>query len=430
MKIAVFANQFPSSFSTYFARDMRGLIEAGIEVEIFPIYPLDPKLWESVPEILNEKILPRSKVHHLSLKQCLGMKGLRSPTKLGRLLADTSLVSAAAIKFGREPWLKSIYAALKAWTWAQQYPNTYDLVLAYWGNHVGTAAYLYHRLWGIKNPFSVFLHARVDLYRNPIYMRQKLLYANSIITCSDFNREYILQNFPELRDLILDKIFVHYHGLNFGEMRMRLDNRSPGKIIAVGRFVKHKGFDYLLRAAHLLRSRGVKVEIELVGDGEEALALRSLARELDISDFVNFQGWLPADEVPNAIGQATILVHPSPDVGDGVPNVIKEAMAVGTPVIGSMVAGIPELLDNGDCGMLVPPKNPTVLADAIQTMLADDRLREKYAQAARKCSEERFDLWRNGRRLAKVLETTVRKENAYDSANYPHDLSGTIQNMR
>jgi glycosyltransferase involved in cell wall biosynthesis len=410
MKLAVFANQFPGPFSTYFARDMRGLIEAGIDVEIFPIYPLEPDLWKDVPDILNEKILPRNKVHHISFKQCVPMTHLWFRKNTARLIADSAFIGASAIRYGMGPSVKSIYVALKAGVWAQQYSDTYDHVLAYWGNYVGTSAYIYHRLCASKKPFSLFLHARVDLYKDPIYLRQKLLYADRIITCCDFNREYILQQFPDVVHEIRDKIFVHYHGVNFDELPMKADNRSPGKIIAVGRFVEHKGFDYVLRAARLLKDRGVNVEVELVGDGEEAAYLRSLAADLNLGDKVKFAGWLAADEVPEAIRRAMVLVHPSPEIGDGVPNVIKEAMAVGTPVIGSTVAGIPELLDNGNCGMLVPPKDSTVLADAIQTMVIDDALREKYALAARRRAEQKFDLWQNGRRLAGALATAVRGE--------------------
>jgi glycosyltransferase involved in cell wall biosynthesis len=88
--------------------------------------------------------------------------------------------------------------------------------------------------------------------------------------------------------------------------------------------------------------------------------------------------------------------------------VIKEAMAVGTPVVASEVAGIPELLDNGKNGLLVPPKDVKALANAIKTLLVSNTLRQKYAQAARQYAEQRFDLWRNGQRLAALLRATRR----------------------
>ena len=71
MRLAVFTNQFPSRVSTFFARDIRSLLKAGIEVEVFPIYPLDAELWAYVPEILNETVFPRDKVHHISIRENL-----------------------------------------------------------------------------------------------------------------------------------------------------------------------------------------------------------------------------------------------------------------------------------------------------------------------------------------------------------------------
>ena len=102
-------------------------------------------------------------------------------------------------------------------------------------------------------------------------------------------------------------------------------------------------------------------------------------------------------------------------LGDAVPTVIKESMALGTPVVASNVAGIPELLDGGRCGMLVPPQNVEALADAIKTLLANTAMRRTYADAARKYAEEQFDLWRNGRRLARVLRSTKRPIEAVSS---------------
>jgi glycosyltransferase involved in cell wall biosynthesis len=104
--------------------------------------------------------------------------------------------------------------------------------------------------------------------------------------------------------------------------------------------------------------------------------------------------------------EATVLVHPSSGLGDAVPTVIKEAMALGTPVVASNIAGIPELLDGGRCGILVPPQNEKAIADGLQLLLANAAVRQKYANAARKHVEQRFNLWRNGRLLAEILCST------------------------
>jgi colanic acid/amylovoran biosynthesis glycosyltransferase len=406
MRLAVFTNQFPGPVSTFFARDMRGLIDAGIDIDVFAIYPYNPALWQYVPNVLNDTILPRHKVHHLTIAECVRspLKDLPSK-KLVQFLRDVFSISASTIRYGAESFAKSGYVFPKSWVWANQYGEQFDHVLGYWGNYAGTCAYLFHRLSKGNSPFSIFLHASIDLYHEPVYMREKLLYADNIITCSDFNRQFISEQYSDTKDSILEKVHVHYHGLDFHQLAQQFGERSPRKVIAVGRFAKQKGFDYLLRAFRELKDRNVDVQLELVGDGEENQSLNRLASELDVRDIVTFRGWLPADEVPRAIGQATILVHPSPDLGDGVPNVIKEAMALGTPVIGSRVAGIPELLDGGKCGFLVPPKDVNQLADAIQAMLANEPLRQKYADAARKQAQHKFDLWKNGRKLATVLSS-------------------------
>ncbi len=107
------------------------------------------------------------------------------------------------------------------------------------------------------------------------------------------------------------------------------------------------------------------------------------------------------------MGEATVLVHPSDGLGDGLPNVLREAMALGTPVIASRIAGIPEALDYGRCGILVPPRDVGALADAIATLLGNAALRRTFAERARRRTEQQFDMWRNGARLAELLSATA-----------------------
>jgi glycosyltransferase involved in cell wall biosynthesis len=257
-------------------------------------------------------------------------------------------------------------------------------------------------------PFSMFLHAGMDLYQDQVYLRQKLLYADNIIVVCDFNRRFIQHRYTDIYPLISDRIHEYHLGLDFSALPYQPNGRSAQKILAVGNLEKYKGFDYLLRAAYELSRREINYEIELIGDGKEANSLKALAKELLILERVRFLGRLPPDEVPAAMAQATILVHPSNGLGDAVPTVIKESMALGTPVVASDIAGIPELLDRGRCGMLVPPRNPIALANAIEALLTNYELRRNYADSARKYAEEKFDLWRNGQRLAALLCSTTR----------------------
>lgn len=410
MRLAVFTTHYPARGATFFRRDMSALRAAGVEVEVFPIYPEDAKLWESGRDILGSDAIPRADVHHVGIGESL-RRSPWPPRKAGRFVMDASAVSWSAARFGFGPLARSAYVLLKGWGWAARYGERYDHVLAYWGNYAGTAAYAFHRLINRPIPFSIWLHAGTDLYgrRKRIFLREKIRYADNVITCCEFNRDFMQDLYPSIAGEIASKTHVCYHGLDLAAFPFVPDSRPPARIIAVGRLARFKGFDYLLRAAHLCRQRGVNVEVEIVGDGPEAGALKALAAELGIADRVTFRGYIPFSDVRTAMSRATVLVHPSDGLGDGLPNVLREAMAVGTPVIASNVAGIPEALDDGRCGSLVPPKDVAALAQAIERLLGDEERRRRFATLGRRRTEELFDLTQNGVRLAERLRSTPRR---------------------
>jgi glycosyltransferase involved in cell wall biosynthesis len=408
MRIAVFTNRFPSRISTFFARDMRALINAGLDIDIFAFYPLEPELWCYVPDLLNAAALPRTKIHHISITESLQCAVSLNGT-LQTIFREIPGILCSAAKFGPRRFVKTVYVLLKALAWSRLYNGVhYDQILAYWGNYAATCAYVFHRLSDQSIPFSMFLHAGMDLYEGHVYMKEKLLYSDNLIVVCDFNRQFLREQYTEIFPLISPRIYKYHLGLDLETFPYQPDGRAHLKILAVGALEKYKGFDYLLRAGRHLSDRGVNYEIELIGDGPEENFLKRLADELNIREKVRFLGWLPFHDVRTAMSQATILVHPSNGVADAVPTVIKEAMALGLPVIASNIAGIPELLDEGRCGILVPPRDPKELANAIERLLTHEALRLRYADAARQYADEIFDLWRNGRRLADLLRSTTR----------------------
>ena len=165
------------------------------------------------------------------------------------------------------------------------------------GNYAATCAYVFHRLTNRRIPFSIWLHAGTDLYFQPVFLRRKLEYADRIISCCDFNRQFIEERFADIAPAIGGKIHVCYHGLDLTAFPYEPDGRPPGRIVAVGTFAPDKGFDYLLRAAAELTHAGREIEIHLVGDGPEAPALRALVNRLGLTGRVVFRGWLPFNEV-------------------------------------------------------------------------------------------------------------------------------------
>ena len=238
MRLAVFTSQFPGRVNTFFARDVRALLEAGFDIDIFPIYPLDPALWRYVPDCLGEDVLPRSKIHHISFDQVLRSAKLIPSEKYGTFLRDTAAISASAARFGVEPLAKSTYVFGKALAWASQFPHNFDHVLAYWGNYAATCAYLFNRLIDRPLPFSMFLHAGTDLYRKQVFLRQKLLYANNIIVVCEFNRNFIRELYPDIFHSIADKIHLHHLGLDLAEFPYEPEGRQVQKVLGVGALEK------------------------------------------------------------------------------------------------------------------------------------------------------------------------------------------------
>lgn len=404
MRLAVFTSHFPGRINTFFARDVRALIDAGVDVELFVIHPLDPALWTFVPACLSERVLPRTRVHHASMFASLGHS-------LGSRLAwrhamHATAVTTGAFRFGIAPAAKTAYVIPKAMAWARTHRHRFDHVLAYWGNYAATCAYFFHRAAGAAMPFSTFLHAGTDLYRDPVFLRQKLLYADNIVVVCDFNRQFLRRQYPAIFDQLANKIHLHHLGVDLNELAFAPDGREPNRLIAVGGLHASKGFDDVLRAAAELNRRHVRTSVVIVGDGPERRPLHALAAQLGLTSQVEFLGWQSFDDVREQLRRAALLVHPSTGLGDAVPTVIKEAMALGTPVVASDVAGIPELLDGGACGWLVPPRSPIAIAAAIEVLLADHDRCMTFAHRARQRAVRLFDQTRNGAMLAEQLRRT------------------------
>lgn len=404
MKLAIFTSQFPGRINTFFARDVRGLVDAGVDVEVFAIHPLDDDLWSYVPDLLSEDVLPRTKIHHVSVPRSL-KQAIGTPRAWG-LGPEAMALTAAALPHGLSTAFKTAYVVPKALGWVRDHGARFDHVLAYWGNYAATCAYLFHRASGRPVPFSTFLHAGTDLYRSRVYLRQKLSYADNIIVVCDFNRQFLQSSYPATFDRWAPKIYLHHLGLDLGELTFREDGRIANRVIAVGGLHAAKGFDDLVRAAADMRRNGRAIDVVIVGDGPEGPALRQLADALGVGGDVTFLGWQVPDRVVAEIRQAAVLVHPSIGLGDAVPTVIKEAMALGTPVVASAVAGIPELLDDGRCGVLTPPRQPAALAAALAALVPDPGRRRALALLARQRAEALFSQTRNGAALADRLRRT------------------------
>lgn len=406
MRLAVFTNRFPTRVATFFARDMRALRDAGVELDVFPFYPCDDDLWRFVPAALDEHVLPRRRVHHLDLWQALRTTRLPAHRTLGQFARGALPLELAALRYGPGPAAKTAYVALKAWLWAQREKGqAYDHVLAYWGNYAASCAYLFHRLVVPHVPFSMLVHARMDLYRVPAYLAEKMLYADNVFLVCEYNRRYLSQHYADVFPQLAPRLRIHHLGLDLAEYRYEPEHRVPGRIVFAGRLEELKGVHVLLEAVARVRAAGRGVELEIVGGGPAERALRALAARLAVADIVHFRGWQPPDVVRRAMRDATILAH-VPVQPDAMPTVLKEAIALGTPVVASRLAGIPEILDDGRCGVLTPPGDVGAVADALMALLDDSPRRARLAAAGRRHAEALFDVRQTGPRLTATLRST------------------------
>ena len=174
---------------------------------------------------------------------------------------------------------------------------------------------------------------------------------------------------------------------------------------------REKGADLLLAAASKVLLRFPETVFHLIGDGEERTELEEQARQLGLGDRVVFEGSLPHQKTIHRIATSDLFVLPCRIAANGdrdaLPTVLLEAMAAGVPAISTPVNGVPEIIDQGRTGLLVPPDDAASLAAAIEQLLADASTRRRMGREARIQAERRFDLRTSTSRLQSLFESAI-----------------------
>ncbi|HXQ48199.1 MAG TPA: glycosyltransferase [Thermoplasmata archaeon] len=159
-----------------------------------------------------------------------------------------------------------------------------------------------------------------------------------------------------------------------GEPLLRPTDASARKVVFIGRLVPYKGLPYLLEAVAKLRKGGEAVELFIAGKGPAMAELRSRADALGLPPAVQFLGFVPDDDLPRLYREADVVVSSSISLLESTPITLMEAMAIGTPVVGTSLPGADETLPNdGIYGRLVPPKDSDALAEAIRALVHRSR---------------------------------------------------------
>jgi glycosyltransferase involved in cell wall biosynthesis len=277
-------------------------------------------------------------------------------------------------------------------------PYSCTQIHAHFIHRVATVALIASRL--LRIPYSVTAHAG-DIYVNPVLLPEKLSEAKFIVTCTNYNKEH-LSYLGE--GLFSHKLSCIYHGLEVSRYSpgpFSLQNK--GLILAVGQLREKKGFSFLLKACRTLIDQGYDLECHIVGEGPLRQTLEAQIRQLSLENTVMLCGALPHQEVINKYRQAAIFVQPSilslDGDRDGIPNVILEAMAMELPVVSTRHSGIPEVVQDGINGLLVPPADDIALAQALARLLDSPAERRRLGQRGRQTVIENFDLEQNVKQL-------------------------------
>lgn len=171
------------------------------------------------------------------------------------------------------------------------------------------------------------------------------------------------------------------NGIRLKELQEASAERVPGRILFVGRLEPMKGIDDVIEAFHYALEKHPRATLRIVGNGSERPYLEKFAREWKVADRVTFVGSVPHDQVAREYAAAEIFCGLS--ISEAFGNVFIEAQAAGCAVVATRVGGIPDIVKDGETGLLTPPEDPVAAAEVLGKLLGDVILRERLGEAGK-----------------------------------------------
>lgn len=251
--------------------------------------------------------------------------------------------------------------------------------------------------------------------QRPIYTKQLLelfQVGDMFTTTSNYMRDILIKFGCNEDKVLVQNSGIDLRKFSLNNKTMSSCNRSSNiTILTIGRLIKKKGMEYLIEAINRAQEYHPEIELRIVGDGDLRRELTELVNKLNIHGKVKFLGSLTHDRVVDELKHADIFALTSVEDNngnqEGIPNVLKEAMACGLPIISTWHAGIPELVKDGECGFLVPEKDSNAIVDVIVKLL---RLRETWSDMGKKGREivkQSFNVDKQILKLERVYEFCI-----------------------
>jgi len=382
---------YPRFSETFILTEVLAHERAGTELELFSLrHPVEGLFHEALAQV-------RAPVTYVPSE---GIKAEHLWSELEAGLGELPGL-AGALEAARGEGARDVHQAIYLARVARARGLTH--LHAHFGSVATTVARLAARFAG--RTYSFTAHAK-DIFHqdvSPVDLERKLADAAAVITVSE-------HNLAHLSGLAPDGARIHriYNGLDLDRFAYSSPAARAPRVVAVGRLIEKKGFEDLVEACAIMARGGRSFDCRIVGAGPLEGRLAAMISERGLEDRVVLLGPRSQVEMKAIVADAAAFAAPCV-VGadgnrDGLPTVLLEAMALGTPCVSTDVTGIPEVLRDGETGIAVPQHDPAALAGALEALLDDGELRERLAVAARGLIEADFDAESTSARVREVFE--------------------------
>lgn len=388
-------SRFPALSETFVASEIQALGRNWPEGHVFAFFKQEGSIPDCVRKIhyLSPLALYLRSQFYFLLKSPVSYLSLLGTIIKGHLSDRNELAKVLVT------WPKMVHAAYLT------KKLRLDAVHAHWASIPGTCAFVVTSL--LDKPLTFTAHA-FDIYKRTAFLGEKLDKAQLCITCTEYNRDYLLERYPFIPP---QRIKVVYHGVDIDRFTPPSSVKSapPLVILSIGRMTWQKGFPTLIKSVHILVQQGLKVKLLLLGlPGPVEPEVNSLIQDFELNGVVSRVPPMPADDMPGLYHRSHVMALPC-EIGrqgqrDGIPNVFLESMACGLPVVSTPISGIPELVVHEKTGLLVPPSDAKELAQALSRLYRDEKLRASLGANARHHVVEHFDRNLCHQKLVRVME--------------------------
>jgi glycosyltransferase involved in cell wall biosynthesis len=419
MRLGYLYSRYPVISQTFCDAEMLALEQQGMELVIGSVYP-------PLTSLRHEYIARlRAPIHYAPPQDILRILERNAKT-IDKWPRD--LIDEHDHRYG--PMAKAEQRARNALYFAEFFAQKrVDHVHVHFANRAAHTALFLKQISGI--PFSITAHGQdfmKDLGSDDL-LREIFAGAEFIAAETDYSRDLLRQRCPESAA----KIHRVYNGIDLERfpsvgtetVRPAAPPHRP-RIVSVGRLVSFKGFEDLIDACSELARRQIDFVCDIIGDGPLRDTLHAKIEHLNLLSRVSLLGSLSQDAVLENLRSADIFALPSTTDAQGAtdvfPTVILEAMASSRPVVSTRLAGIPELVIDGQTGVLVPPGDSTQLAHALEQLLRAPELRARFGQAGRARMEGCFQIGKTVTPLVEMLEQS-RNRGRVDDVSVPQSAS-------